>query len=303
MLRLLLRWWDKQDDAVREFLGCVHRALRNFAQSGTRHAAALAYYAIFSIFPLTLLLAVIVGRILGPVAAQEQIASALSLFMPGDTVLLVQSNIAQATEQSGSFTLVAVVGLLWSGLGLFSNITFSLDVIFDVPARHSLWRQRLVAAIMALVLIVLVTASFLTSAVLRLVSASLLGQPSAWLEIGTIFLPLGLEIVIFALLFRFVPTRRVHWDAVWSAAVFGAAGWELAKAGFAWYTAQVSNFQFIYSGIATVIALLLWMYLIAGIFILSAELCAQLNEWLWAQDERALRVEGEVIEGHLSDEE
>ncbi|MEZ4667377.1 MAG: YihY/virulence factor BrkB family protein [Anaerolineae bacterium] len=251
-----------------------------------RQAAALAYYAIFSVFPLTLLLAVVISRVLGPVAAQQQITSALGLFLPPDTSTVLQENVVDAIQQSSSFTLVALGGLIWSSLGLFSNITYSLDVIFLVPARRSLWRQRLVALLMTIILVVLVTASFVTSAVLRLISASLLGQTSSWLTIGSIFLPLGLNMVIFALLFRYVPSRNVHWDAVWPAAIFGAVGWELAKSGFVWYTNTVANFQFIYGGIATAIVLLLWAYLIAAIFLLSAELCAHLNQWFEARDAR-----------------
>ncbi len=162
-----------------------------------------------------------------------------------------QENLAQAVEQGASFSLIAVVGLIWSGLGLFSNITTSLDFIFHVPSNRSLWRQRLTAVIMALVLVVLIATSFMTSAVLRLVSALLLERPSLWINIGSIFLPLGLDMVIFALLFRYVPARRVHWDAVWPAAIFGAVGWELAKTAFGWYLLNVANYQFIYGTLST----------------------------------------------------
>lgn len=285
----LAGWWLKQEQATRELPVYLRQAVVNFFGGGTRQAATLAYYAIFSIFPLTLLFAVLIGRIVGPVTAQTQVANALGMFLPADTASLLKQNITDALNQSESFTLIALGGLLWSALGLFSNITFSLDVIFAVSARRSLWRQRLVALAMTLILVVLITASFVTSAVLRLISASLLGQQSIWLTIGTIFLPLGLNMVIFALLFRFVPTREVHWDAVWPAAIFGAVGWELAKSGFVWYTTTVANFQFIYGGIATAIVLLLWAYLIAAIFLFSAELCAQLNQWFIARHERELR--------------
>ncbi len=282
-------WWQQQEEATRELPVYLRRAVANFFKTGTRQASTLAYYAIFSIFPLTLLLAVLISRLLGPVTAQAQIANALGLFLPADTAILLRQNITDAMQQSESFTLIAIGGLLWSALGLFSNITYSLDEVFAVSAHRSLWRQRLVALAMTLILVVLITASFVTSAVLRLISASLLGQTSSWLTIGTIFLPLGLNMVIFALLFRYIPAREVHWDAVWPAAIFGAVGWELAKSGFVWYTSSVANVQFIYGGIATAIVLLLWAYLISAIFLFSAELCSQLNTWYIARHERELR--------------
>jgi membrane protein len=288
LFRRARRWWRRRDEATRELPLYLWRALTNFANTGASQAAALAYYAIFSVFPLTLLLTVAINQVLGPTVAQQQIASALTLFLPIKTAELLRVNVTAALQQSSSFGLIALIGLAWSGLGLFSSITASLDAIFQVPARRSLWRQRLLALVMAVILIVLVTASFVTSGVLRLVSAALLERPNIWVTIGVIFLPLGLDIVIFALLFRYIPARQVHWDAVWPAAIFGGVGWELAKAGFSWYLTNVSNFQFIYGSIATAIVLLFWAYLIASIFLLSAEMCAQLNEWFLKQERRAL---------------
>ena len=66
--------------------------------------------------------------------------------------------------------------------------------------------------------------------------------------------------------------------------MFGAVGWELAKAGFVFYLDSLANFQFIYGSIATGIVLLFWANLIAAIFLFSAELCARLNEWIIGQE-------------------
>jgi len=88
------------------------------------------------------------------------------------------------------------------------------------------------------------------------------------------------------LLFRYVPARHVYWDAVWPAALIGAIGWEVAKTIFGWYLGNVANYQFVYGGIATGIVLLFWAYLIAWLFLFSAELCARLNEWLIQQIDR-----------------
>lgn len=291
----LNRWWQASPAMTRALPTYLQRAVSNFMNYGLRQAAALAYYAIFSIFPLTLLLAIVISRVVGPVLgsvqATESIGVGIAPFLPPSATALLtlfQENVVQAVEQGASFSLIAVVGLIWSGLGLFSNITTSLDFIFHAPSTRSLWRQRLTAAAMALVLVVLIASSFLTSAVLQLLSAALLARPSQWISIGSLFLPLGLDMVIFALLFRYIPSRRVHWDAVWPAAIFGALGWEAAKWGFGWYLLNIANYQFIYGTLSAAIVLLFWAYVIASIFLISAELCAQLNEWLldkhWQQE-------------------
>jgi membrane protein len=273
-------WWSRRKPSTRTLPGYLWSAFQNFNRYGTSQAAALSYYAIFSIFPLTLLLAVAVNSVLGPAVGSEQIASGLSIFLPDrDTVLLLQQSVIEALEQRNSFTVVAVLGLLWSALGLFSNLSRSLDIIFQVPSSRSLWRQRLLAFVMIVILTILVGGSFITFGLLRLLTVFFLDRPSLWINIGTIFLPFSLNIVIFVLLFRFVPARKVHWESIWPAAIFGSAGWELAKVGFTWFLENLANFAVVYNSIATVIVLLLWAYVTSSVFLLSAELCARLNEW------------------------
>src|SRR5690606_31150833 len=110
-LQKIARWWERRDPATRLFFFYVRQAIMNYVNYGSRRAAALAYYAIFSIFPLVLLLAIAFSRIVGTAVAQEQIASALSLFLPesSETAALFQDSIQQAVDQNASFGLIALV--------------------------------------------------------------------------------------------------------------------------------------------------------------------------------------------------
>jgi len=281
---ILNQWWQERTPATKALPKYLWQVYLNYARKGSRQAATLAYYAIFSVFPLTLLIAVGIGNLVGPAVAQEQIINGLNLFLPEATVFDIQSTVQGALGESQSFGLVAIIGLGWAATGLFSNITLALDTIFGIEAIRSFWRQRLLAIIMGLTLLVLVLASFATSGILRLISLFLLDRPNVWVTIGIFFLPLGLDVVIFGLLYRYIPARHVHWDAVWPAALLGALGWELAKRAFEWYLSNLATYSVIYGGIATGIVLLFWAYLIASIFLFSAELCARLNEWIIDQE-------------------
>ena len=265
----------------------IWQAIIHFKNRGTRQAAALSYYAIFSLFPLTLLLTVAISGWLGPAVAQEQISQGLILFLPEetDTINLFQDSLAQALEQSRSFGVIALIGLIWSALGLFSNLTSSLDVIFQAHINRSMWRQRVLAFLMTLVFILLVIISIITSGVLRLMDAFWFSNTSVWITIGAFFLPLGLNMVIFILVFRYVPSRYVNWEAIWPAAIFGSIAFEGAKTVFTWYLTNLSDFQFVYGSIATVIVLLLWAFLMFCIVLITAEICAQLNLWLINKNE------------------
>lgn len=73
-------FWSQRSEATQLLPSYIWRAIRNYLRGGSRQAAALAYYAIFSVFPLVLLLAIWIGSLVGPAVAQEQIANGLGLF-------------------------------------------------------------------------------------------------------------------------------------------------------------------------------------------------------------------------------
>ena len=277
---------DRATDGLPRYLA---RAWVDYNRRDSRQAASLSYYAVFSIFPLILLAVILVSSLVGPALAQEQVLRMVGDFFPAETQKLISDNIALALEQQHSFGLVAAVGLIWSALSLFSNLTAALDDIFHPTYMRPMWYKRLLALSMAVVLAVLLLSSLLTSAIFRLIGILLLDQPSLILEIGTLFLPLGLNVTIFVLLFRYIPRLDVRWDAIWPAALLGGIGWELSKSLFVWYLNSFGNFSLIYGSLGTVIVLLVWAYLSSAILLLSAELCAALNDWLAAKETASRR--------------
>ena len=78
---LLASWWSSRGESTRELPSVFLTALRNFSRYSSRQSAALAFYALFSMFPLTLMLAVLIGGLLEPAAAQEQITNWLDFLL------------------------------------------------------------------------------------------------------------------------------------------------------------------------------------------------------------------------------
>ncbi len=268
------------DDATSGLFPHLVRAWNHFNHRDYRQAASLAYYAIFSAFPLILLAVILVSGLVGPALAQEQILELARTFFPADTMQLIEDNIRLALEQRQSFGILAAGVLVWSALSLFSNLTAALDNIFHPTFLRPIWQKRVLAAIMAVALAVLLLGSLLISVIFRLLSLFWLDQPSTILTIGTLFLPLGLNVAIFALLFRYIPQKHVRWDAIWPAAVLGGIGWELSKNLFVWYIDNFGNYSLIYGSLGTVIVMLFWAYLSAAILLLAADVCAAINTWL-----------------------
>jgi membrane protein len=274
-------WLDEATDGILPYL---LKGWQDFGQRDTRYAASLAYYAIFSLFPLILLGVALVSGLLGPAIAQEQVSVLLNNFFPADTLSLIEENVLRALEQRQSFGIVALISLGWSGLSLFANLTVAIDNIFHPTRWRPLWHKRILALGMVIVLALLLLISLFTSLVFRLLNMLFMDQPGSPLDIIGLFVPLGLNMSIFALLFRHVPRVHVRWDAIWPAAALGGVGWELSQRLFAWYLDNFGNYSVIYGSLGTVIVLLLWIYLSMAILLLAAELCNALNGWYQARE-------------------
>lgn len=258
----------------------IWQAIYRFSKHGTRESAAFSYYTVFSMFPLMLLAIIVIGTVLGPAAAHNQIDGILRLFLPASTANFLQDNIAQALEQRGSFGLVAAISLLWSSLGLFSSLSSALSRTFrDVNQRNS-WQQRFVGLAMMITFGVLVIASLATTAIFNIVDLIVFYQTTSWITMGALIVPLSLSVAVFAFLYRFIPRRRVRWDAIWVAAFFGGGAWEIAKRVFTWYLDNLASYNLVYGSVATMIVLMFWAYLTGIIILLGAEICVSIDDWM-----------------------
>jgi len=299
-LRFYQRWWILANAASDGLLSHLWQAIVRFSKHGTREAAALSYYAVFSIFPLLLLLIIVIGTILGPAAARNQIDSVLRLFLPANTANFLQENIAQALQQRGSFGIVAGVSLLWSSLGLFSNLSSALSRTFRDETPRNTWHQRAIGLSMMIALSALLIASLATTFIFAMLDFLFFFQRASWISLGSVIIPLSLSVAIFAFLYRFIPRQRVRWDAIWVAAFLGGGAWELAKRLFTWYLDNLASYSLVYGSVATMIVLMFWTYLSGLIVLLGAEVCVSLDDWMTRRSVQDLRIPSPDLTGEAA---
>ncbi len=279
-LRFYERWWILANAMTDGLLFHLGRALYRFSKQGLREAAALSYYAIFSLFPLILLLLISIGTVFGPAAAHNQMNDVLRLFLPASTSSFIQDNIAEALKQRSGFGIVAAITLTWSALGLFSGLSSALSRTFRDTNPRNTWQQRLFGLVIVISLGSLLLASLATTLIFGLLDLVMFYNSASWLTMGALIVPLSLSVTIFAFLYRFVPRRRVRWDAIWVAAFVAGSTWELAKRLFAWYLDNFASYNAVYGPVATLIITMLWIYLTAIIVLLGAEICVSLDDWM-----------------------
>lgn len=278
-LRFYERWWVLANTMTDGLLQHLWWAIDRFGKHGTRESAALSYYAIFSLFPLLILLIIVIGSWLGPAAARNQIDGVLRVFLPPSTANFLQDSIAETLDQRGSFGLVAGVTLLWSSLGFFSSLSSALSRTFRDEKGYNTWSSRLMGLGMMVALGVLLAASLATTLVFNLMDLIIFGTMS-WLTTAALVVPFSLSVAIFAFLYRFIPRRRVRWDAIWVAAFLGGGAWETAKRLFTWYLDNLASYSLVYGSVATMIVLMLWVYLTGIIILLGGEICVAIDDWM-----------------------
>ncbi len=271
--------WDAANKRTNGYVAYLAQAVKNFTAKGAAESVIFGYWSVFSLFPLVMLGVVIATFALGP-ESTGQIYNILNRYIPGSGTALIRDNIDQAITQRGGFGLIGVIGLIYGSVGLFTNLQFDLSRIFRDQHQRSLPMQIVVGVLMLIVLASLLAMSLIASAVFSLVGPQLLGEQSPLLSLGAALLPLALNTVMFALMFRYVPRRNISWRAILPASILGAFVWELGKNLFGWYVANLANFGLMYGSLGTVIALLTWTYLTGCLISLCGEIAVTTDDWL-----------------------
>ncbi|HEY3453544.1 MAG TPA: YihY/virulence factor BrkB family protein [Bryobacteraceae bacterium] len=250
------------------------------AHNAPRLGASLAYYALLSLAPLSILLVAIASLIFSRSAAESNLLQQLERVI-GHSGAQTLRTVIDASHHPGSGAIAgiaAAVALFFGASGVFVELRNSLNQIWDVPAQPwSGWRglitQRLVSFVTILVLGGLLLASLLVTAVLGVV-ARFLGDliPAGTIAGGEILNLLVSPVIIaalFVLIFKFVPDVPIAWRDVLGGAVVTSILFSLGRTGLSFYlrTAGVGS---AYGAAGSLVALVVWVYYSAQIFFFGA---------------------------------
>ncbi len=180
--------------------------------------------------------------------------------------------------------LISFAAFTWFSTRLFGALRAVLKEIFDLRQARGLIHGKIFDAEMVLVASVLFILNIGVTIVFNLAKArgfEFLGLSSA--SVGVLeaiyatVASLTFIFVLFLLVYKFLPARRVPWRMALSAAVFTAICWELLKLGFGVYLTRIADYTSIYGGLATLVVVVIWVYYLSIAFVLGAEV-AQVHE-------------------------
>jgi membrane protein len=172
---------------------------------------------------------------------------------------------------------IAGVALLWLASALFSSLRTGLNAIFHIPTPKFFILYKLKDMAFTIVIVALILLVTLLSPLLTLADqyrVSLLSNGATGMLFGLTVQAASLiaTSVLFLLLYKLVPNKRLPWPIVLMSSGFAVILWEAARMVFSWYVYSATNFSKIYGGYVAVASFAVWLYYSAFIFLLSAEL-------------------------------
>lgn len=260
--------------------GLVKASVVAFVDDGAlSHGAAIAYYTIFSIAPVLLIVIAIAGLVFGRDAAQGAIVDQLSGLMGEQSAEALQSMLKSASNTS-SGTLATIIGLgtlLVTASGVFGEMQTSLNAIWKAEPRSStvsrLVRARIVSLGLVMALGFLLMVSLAVSAALTALGTYLHGifpGIRLLLQIANFVISFTLISVLFAAIYKFLPDTPIAWRDVVIGAVVTALLFTVGKTLIGLYIGS-SKVASSYGAAGALIVILLWIYYSAQIFLLGAE--------------------------------
>lgn len=278
--------WQDIRRLASDVLRVLVEAVRRFTAARSSEAAAgMAYYGLFSLFPLLLVLVSIGGFVLESEDVYQEAIGLLGETVPISTDL-IEKNIQHVLDARGSVGLVGLLGTLWSATGFFNALTRNVNHAWRGAEKRDLFERRLVALGMVGILVLLLFLSVTSTAVVGVLprlpydmwnNGSIIAT-SFWTTISRAT-PWLFKLLFFMALFRWVPNTEVPWRAAMISALVTAVGWEAITEGFvAYLSSGLARYKLIYGSLGTVVALMVWIYLSCWITLFGAHLNATIAQ-------------------------
>lgn len=287
----------------RAFLSVVKFITSNFneflAKNGPYMSAAIAYYAFFSLFPLSLALIAVFSLVLGMKGFEDQLIEGLRQQIPvlteADDEFLGNffTSIKQGRTVGG---VVAIIGLFWVSQQVFSAIRKSVNVIWGINKTRPFLTERLMDLVLMFGAATLLFASVFITGLITFISEltaiwlpdAPISDPALWQRLA-VFVPLILSFAVFLTLLWWLPNTKLRFKEVWPTALAGAAAFEISKAIFIFYLRNMSGVATtIYGGVSMIIVLMIFVYVSAIILLVAAMLTSRYAFYL-AQTEQKKR--------------
>jgi membrane protein len=267
--------------AARKSLPIIQGAFNLWLERNAfQHAGALAFYTLFSLAPLIIIVVAIVGIVLGDDAARGQVSAEIKDLVGSQAAEAVEEAVRSSRMKEGGLlpTLIGLGTLLFGATTVFAQMQTSLNEFWGVVARPS--RSGVVVFItsrlLSLGLVLIIGFLLLTSFIVSMSIVALIKFASAWIPIPPFavaaidaFVSLGVATMIFATIFKMLPDVQLQWRDMWKAGALTALLFVAGQYLISWYLTTMAPAS-TYGAAASLVIVLLWVYYSALIILFGA---------------------------------
>jgi len=266
---------------LKSFFAVVKDTIRGWSDHGAlRLGAGLAYYTVFSIAPLFIIVLAIAGIWFDADTARHELFSQIEGMVGPEGGKAIQAMVTSVNKSSAGFwaTAVATTTLLIGATGVFVQLQDALNLIWEVrPKPGSGWRHFVTTRLLSFAMIVaigfLLLVSLVVSAGLAAAGKFMNGLIPAheviW-QIVNLLISFGMITLLFATIFKYLPDVKIAWRDVWLGSLLASILFNVGKFGLGFYLGR-SSVASAYGAAGSLVVILLWVYYSSQTIFLAAE--------------------------------
>ena len=257
----------------------LFRTTRNFAlNEGSHMAAGVAYYAIFSLFPLMLATIAVTEYFIHSADLQQDVVHFIDRQLPGHDHDYVEDHLEDLQAARSALGAIAMVGLVWAGRAVFGAVRRVVNRAWKIADRPHFLIDQLAQIAASVGAVLLFISAAVAGSVGRTVASEtdLLPVTIPW---GFFFsvLPFLVSLGLFVLVYRMLPDTDVRWRDAIIPGVVAALALELTKLLFSYYLGNLSRLDLVYGSITTVVVTMLFLYVVSVILVWCAEFSSEIR--------------------------
>jgi len=275
--------------ALKNGLTLIKRSARKYKKDDpVRLAGTTAYFTVFALAPIIIIIVSVTGLLIGEEKIQEKVFTELSRLLGDQGTQYIRDLVANyhTTEKSIIGTIVGFVVFIFTSTTFFKVMQNSLNFIWRIRVKPSSGflksiKDRLLSFGLILSLGFIMLVSLLIDAAISFfrdyLEELLPNLTVVIMEVGNYIVSLGIAMAIFAVIYRFLPDARIKWKITWAGAFITALLFTLGKLLIGLALGN-SNIGIMYGAAGSLVLILLWVFYSAIIFFFGAEITQQYAE-------------------------
>ena len=247
--------------------------LAKFVQDRGPHLAAMvAYYALLSLVPFMFLAVSLLGLV-GQLSASSYMIRELGYILPGQSTHDLLQPVRSVQRNAGTLGIIGLLGIVWASLGFYSALESALNIVFRVQNRAFLHQKWVTFSLVVSSVVVLFASLLTTIAATGWVDrhAPHLIQLNVAAYLATMAASSVGSFIFLMAIYRYLTNVELHRGDVWPGALVGAALFQASFQALPLYL-RFSDQLLALRAFGGLVILLVWLYLMANIIVLGAEI-------------------------------